>query len=231
MKPFVPIRSTPLFFAVVALGLVLSGTPGTAQVVRLDEGSFEIFRDGELVGSESFTVRRVGLGRTASIVLQGRTVLDGIEIESILETTTEWVPLEYQQTRSGADASTIELTAQRQRYTAVTTNARGEGEREFRAGRTTVILDAEVAFLYNAVAARPAADVLTALHPALDRQLRLTLENLGPEAYAFGARTLTVRRLRLEGTEDLRELLVDDQNRVLLVSIPARRWVARRTPE
>lgn len=231
MNARAPIRLPLAGCALIAVGLALSSTPTTAQVVELDEGSFEIFRDGELVGSESFTIRRLGLGRTASIVLQGRTVLGGLEIESILETTTNWVPIEYQQTRGGADEALIELTSQRNRYTAVTTNARGEGEREFRAGTTTVILDEDVAFLYGAVASRPAAGVINAIHPARDRQLRLTLANLGPEEYRFGPRILTVRRFRLEGVNDVREFLVDDQNRVLMVSIPARGWSARRTPE
>lgn len=221
-----------VFFA--ALAPVLAGavlaTPVYAQVVQLDEGTFEILRAGERIGTESFTIARSGLGATATIVLQGRTSISGAEIEPILETSPEWVPLQYRRTLSGDRDEVVEVITDGQRYTAITTNERGEGEREFRRGGATAVLDAEVAFLYHAVAAQSDADVLTVLHPDQGRQGRFRVEVVGDEVYRLGNSTLQVRRIRISAGEDVREIVVDERNRVMSVEISGRDWIARRLP-
>jgi len=175
-----------------------------------------------------FTIRRVGLGSTASIMLQGTARIGGVEIEPILQTSSDWVPVEYRRTVRGDRDEVVQLFGDGRRYTAVTTNAEGEGEREFRPGLVTVILDADVAFLYHVLAARPDADVVTVLHPDQGRQVRLRLEVVGAESFDLDGRGVPVRRLRLSSGADVREVLVDDQNRVMAVEIPGRDWVARR---
>lgn len=202
----------------------------SAQVAQLDEGSFEILVGGERVGTEDFTIRRIGVGLAASIVLQGTTTVGSVEIEPILETSSEWVPIEYRRTVRGDRDELVQLFGDGRRYTAVTTNSAGEGEREFRPGAVTVILDADVAFLYHALAARPDSDVVTVLHPDQGRQMRLRLEVVGAESFTLDGRGVPVRRLRLSAGSDIREILVDDQNRVMSVEIPGRDWVARRLP-
>jgi hypothetical protein len=221
-----------LLAALVAPCLLLAASAEhvEAQVMQLDEGTFEILRAGARVGTETFTIRRIGVGPTATIVLQGRTSVSGAEIEPILETSTEWVPIQYRRTLSGERDEVVELITDGQRYTAITTNERGEGEREFRGGTVTAVLDAEVAFLYHAVAARSDADVLTVLHPDQGRQARFRIEVVGNEGYRLGDATVQVRRVRISAGEDVRDILVDDRNRVMSVQIPGRDWVARRLP-
>jgi len=219
-----------LLAPLLGLGGMGGAAPASAQVARIDQGSFAIFVAGEQVGTETFTVRRVGLGASASIVLQGTTRIGGVEIEPILETSADWVPVEYRRTVRGDREEVVQMLGDGRRYTAVTTTTAGEGEREFRPGVITVILDAEVAFLYHALAARPDADVVTVLHPDQGRQMRLRLEVVGAESFDLDGRGVPVRRLRLSAGEDVREVLVDDQNRVMAVEIPGRSWVARRLP-
>lgn len=222
-----------LLLAALTAPFVLVAAPvadAEAQVMQLDEGTFEISRGGARVGTESFTIRRIGVGTTATIVLQGRTSVSGAEIEPILETSTEWVPIQYRRTLSGDRDEVVELITDGQRYTAITTNERGEGEREFRGGAFTAVLDAEVAFLYHAVAARSDAGVLTVLHPDQGRQARFRVEIVGNEGYRLGDATVQVRRVRMSAGEDVREILVDDRNRVMSVEIPGRDWIARRLP-
>lgn len=203
-----------------------------AQVMQLDDGSFEILLAGERVGTETFTIHRRGVGNTATIVLQGQTSVSGARIEPILETSTDWEPIQYRRTLSGEREEVVELITDGQRYTAITTNERGEGEREFRggAGAVVAVLDADVAFLYHAVAARSDASVVTVLHPDQGRQARFRLETVGNEGYRFGDATVQVRRIRLSAGDDVRDILVDDRNRVMSVEIPGRDWVARRIP-
>jgi len=69
---------------------------------------------------------------------------------------------------------------------------------------------------------------VTVLHPDQGRQVRLRLEVVGAESFDLDGRGVPVRRLRLSSGADVREVLVDDQNRVMAVEIPGRDWVARR---
>ncbi len=219
-----------LAVAAVAPALMIAGPAPdlAAQTMQVDEGTFEILRGGERVGTETFAIgRRVA---TADIILQGRTSLSGVEIAPILVTSTEWVPLEYRRTVSGDRPEVVELITDGQRYTAITTNDRGEGEREFRGGTFTAVLDAEVAFLYHAVVARTDVTLVTVLHPDQGRQARFRMEVVGTEGFRLGDTTVQVRRVRLSAGEDVRDVLVDDRGRVMSVEIPGRDWVARRLP-
>mgnify|MGYP001035666789 CR=1 FL=1 len=225
--PTRPAPLTAVLWCVLALGV---GVPAEAQVVQLDEGTFEILQNGEPLGTESFTIRRIGMGAAATIVLQGRTTLGDSEIEPILETSSEWAPLQYRRTLSGSRDEIVELVSDGRRYTAITTNERGEGEREFRPGPVTVVLDADVAFLYHAVAARSDADVITVVHPDQGRQARFRVESVDTEGFRLGASSIAVRRIRLSSGDDVRDILVDDRNRVMAVEIPGRGWIARRLP-
>lgn len=231
MNTILPFRRR-LSALAAACGLIGVGSvaPASAQVMQLDEGTFEILRGGDRIGTESFTIRRIGVGNTATIVLQGRTSVSEAELEPILETTTDWVPIQYRRTLSGARDEIVELITDGQRYTAITTNERGEGEREFRGGDLTVVLDAEVAFLYHAVAARSDATVITVLHPDQGRQARFRVSTVGNEGYRLGDATVQVRRIRLSAGEDVRDILVDERNRVMSVEISGRDWIARRLP-
>jgi len=226
IRPTDPLHRGAL--ATLLLATLISTPALDAQVAQVDQGSFEILVAGERVGTEEFTIRRIGLGASASVVLQGTTRIGGVEIEPILETSPEWVPIEYRRTVRGDREEMVRLFGDGRRYTAVTTTAAGEGEREFRPGAVTVILDADVAFLYHALVARPDADVVTVLHPDQGRQVRLRLEVVGSESFQFGGRSVPVRRLRLSSGGDVREVLVDDRNRVMSVEIPGREWIARR---
>lgn len=230
MNTMTYVRHALLSSVVASAALLAATSPAAAQVMQIDEGTFEISRGGDVVGTETFTIRRIGVGATAQIILQGRTSVSGAEIEPILETNTEWVPFQYRRTLSGDRDEVVELITDGQRFTAITTNERGEGEREFRGGDRTAVLDAEVAFLYHAVVAPGDSGVLTVLHPDQGRQARFRLEVVGTEGYRLGDATLQVRRIRLAAGEDVRDILVDDRNRVMMVEIASRSWVARRLP-
>ncbi len=225
------IRSAVLGTVLPTLLALGTATAAGAQVVQLDEGTFEILEGGERVGTETFTIRRIGMGAAATIVLQGRTTLADVEIAPILETSPDWDPLQYRRTVEGSRNEVVELVSDGRRYTAVTTNERGEGEREFRPGPVTVVLDAEVAFLYHAVAALADADIITVVHPDQGRQARFRVETVETEGFRLGSGTVPVRRVRLSSGDDIREILIDERNRVMAVEIPGRGWVARRLPD
>lgn len=209
--------------------MILLGDTLHAQQVLLDQGTFEITRDGSVVGTESFTVHRVGLGSSATVVVQGEVRLDDVVLRPILETTTGWAPIAFQSQAEGARTSTLSLRSDGRRLLAVTVTEAGEREREYSLGATTVVLPLDVAFLYHVVAAQVDAGTLTVVEPEEGRQARMPLTDLGEERFLLDGRSLLVRRLRLGDEEAPTELLVDARGRVMAVEAPERGYLARRT--
>jgi hypothetical protein len=216
----------PALLAVVATASLAEGS--RAQQVLLDEGAFEISRDGEVIGTESFTVHRVGLGSAATIVVQGDVQIGDLRIRPILETATTWEPIAFRSRFEGSREATLSIRSDGRRLLAVTVTREGEGEREYRLGSTTALLPRDVAFLYHVVAAQVDAGVVTVVEPGEGTQMRLPLVDIGEERFSLGGRSLLVRRYRL-GTETPTEILVDARGRVMAVEIPDRAYVARRT--
>lgn len=213
--------------AVSGLMLALS-TPLTGQTVLLDEGVFEVRVGGEVIGREEFTIHRMGSATDGTIMAQATISHGGSEMRTQLETSRQWVPLDYRNALTGDSPSEVVLFVDGRRLIARTTNAQGEGTREFRPGETTVVLEPNIAFLYHFAAAQLGSQLLTVVEPTEGRQTRLRIETVGPESFKLGDETLSARRIRLSSGADVRELVIDDQNRLLRVEVPAEQFVAVR---
>ncbi len=210
--------------------ILLLGTPLAGQTVILDEGTFTVSQRGQVIGTEQFSISRMGSAAEGTIMAQATITRGPVEIRTLLETSRGWAPLDYQNAISGQQGSEVRLFVDGRRLIARTTNAEGEGTREFRQGEATVILDPNIAFLYHFAAAQIGVDLLTVVAPTEGRQTRLRIEVVGTENFTLGSEILSARRVRLSSGSDVREILVDDQNRVLKVEIPALEFVAVRNP-
>ncbi len=210
--------------------ILLLGSPLRGQNVIIDEGTFTVYRAGQVIGTEQFSISRVGSASEGTVLAQGTITRGPVEIRTLLETSRQWEPLDYQNATGGDDASQVRLFVDGRRLIARTTNAEGEGTREFRPGDATVVLDPNIAFLYHFAAAQIGVDLLTVIAPTEGRQTRLRIETVGTESFTLGSETLSARRIRLSSGSDVREILVDDQNRVLQVEIPTMQFIAVRNP-
>jgi hypothetical protein len=218
-------------FSTFVLPAFLSG-----QNVPVDEGAFRLTVNGEVVGREDFSIRRVGRGSEARLILMGSVEMDLPDGRQSFSPAMEAGGQEmavtaYQLRVTGARNVEIYVTRSDRRYMAKVISPEGEEVREFRAGPGSILLDREVAhqnYLLLPFLDRPDAVSLTVLSPLAGEQTRMTLRMVGEEEVRIGTELVRGRHYRLEGGEDSRDVWFDDQGRILKVALPARGYLAER---
>ncbi len=232
LRPLLNTPWTPVVLAALALSPKLA-----AQNVEVDEGSFRVSLNGEAVGREEFSIRRMGMGTEARIILRATVDLDLGEGRRRLEPGMEVEGgslrvAQYQMKISGARSSEIYVSRSGRRFLAKVISPRGEEVREYRAGPGSVLLDEHVAHHYHLLTPfleDPASVSLTVLSPITGHQLRMTLTDQGEEEIRVGSSLVQGRHYRLLGGEEgPREIWFDAQGRILRVEIPAQGYLAER---
>ncbi|MGD8360613.1 MAG: DUF6134 family protein [Gemmatimonadota bacterium] len=222
---------TAAVFSALTLPALLFG-----QNVSVDEGAFRLTVNGEVVGREEFSIRRVGRGSEARLILRGTVDMDSPQghrtLAPAMEATgAEMAVTAYQVKVTGSRASEIYVTLSGRRYMAKVISARGEEVREFRAGPGSILLDRDVAhqyFLLLPFLDRSDAVSLTVLSPVAGEQTRLTFRRIGEEEVRIGTQLIQGRHYRLEGGADSGDVWFDEQGRVLKVTFPSRGYLAER---
>ena len=217
----------------LGLFLVVTGTVH-AQVVPIDEASYRLTRNGAVIGEESITIHRLGLGEDARIIGQAEIRLrDGSQSRPRLEATTDLQPNTYQNEFTGAEAAEVVVSRVGRRFVARSRSAAGEAQREFPASSDTAILEPEVVLLYYFLQPWLGTDgsEITALDPRASVRRRVTVSVLGSEEVRVGRNPIPARHLRLEGTDSLWELWIDEDGRVLRVMVASTGFTAERLPE
>lgn len=222
--------------AALAAALILLSGPIhlRAQVVPVDDATFELSREGRVIGREEITLRRTGIGTSARII--GQSVIrldDGTEMRPSMEADASFRATTYQNRFSGDESGELEVTRAGRRLVARTETAAGEAQREFPASDRTVLLETEVVLLYYLLS--PWADageavVINVLNPRTSRQTRMRVVPSGRETVRVGATQVEATWLRLEGGDGERHVWIDDQGRVMRVRIPGAGFTARRIP-
>lgn len=223
-------------FAMATLAMVgLAATPSTghAQTTVVDEGSFRLSVRGTPVGTETFAIRRSGSGPGATIVAQGRVVLDsGEQTRSLLQFEgPDLRPTAYQIEVTGPQTQSITGQAAGNRFRATIVSTAGEQMREYLATDGAIILDEGVAHQYYFLLSVTEGDgSIPVIIPRQSRQVPSRVTNLGSEEITIGGQTVTTNRFRVE-PQGLSARLVwaDAQNRVLRLQIPDEEYTAERT--
>lgn len=217
---------------------IIAATPGllSGQNVSVDEGAFRLTVNGEFVGREEFSIRRVGMGEEARLILRGTIEMNLPEGRLSLTPAMEaaggdMAVTAYQLKVAGARASEIYVSRSGRRYLAKVISSRGEEVREFRAGPGSILLDRDVAHQHHLLLPflnDPDAVSLTVLEPEAGQQLRMTLSFVGDEEVRVGTEMIQGRHYRLVGGENSRDIWFDNQGRVLRVAVPQRGYLAER---
>lgn len=220
------------------LALLLLPPPSlAAQNVEVDGGSFRISLNGETVGREEFSIRRVGMGTEARILLRATIDLDLPEGRRRLEPGMEveggsLQVAQYQMKVAGSRTSETFVSRSGRRYLAKVISPRGEEVREYRAGPGSVLLDQHVAHHYHLLTPfldDPVSVSLTVLSPVTGQQLRMTLSDQGEGEIRVGSNLVQGRHFRLAGGEGgPRDVWFDAQGRILRVEIPSLGYLAER---
>lgn len=218
-----------------ALVLSLAAPSLNAQVVVLDEGSFQLQVDGATVGTETFSIRRVGLGNEAELIAVSQVQYnDGsLVMRPTLSTDAAFRPVRYENQVSGSRQSSVVLALAGRRYTATVVSAQGEAASEFRAAPRTLIVAPRVATLYyflSPLLGEVGAEI-SGIEPEQGGRPAFVLTSVTPERRAHGTETLAMRVATLEAGADVRRIWFDEQGRVMRVEAPGQGFVAVRTPD
>jgi hypothetical protein len=225
----------PLMAAVLILALALP-RPGSGQNVSVDEGSFRIHMGTEVVGREEFSIRRVGRGNEARLILRGTVEMDlpegRLSLAPAMEATGEDMTVTaYQLKVTGARESEIYVTRSGRRYMAKVLSREGEEVREYRAGPGSVLMDWNIAHHHHLLLPfldGPNQVSLTILSPEAGQQTRMTLSRVGEEEVRVGTDLVQGRHFRLDGEAPSRDVWFDEQGRVLRVAVPSTGYLAER---
>jgi hypothetical protein len=197
------------------------------QPAPIDVGSFSILREGERVGREQFSLRRVGSADGVEFELRAESAIGDRRIATRLETDAAGTPLRYSaEVRAGASV-VLRLGGQRTRgrFATLARTDRGEAAREYLLPEGAVVLEAEsfhqAAMLL--VGRRDRTDFLVrALAPMENRErdVRVTLDAAVDTVAVAGVR-LAAARWVIDDSDARRVLWTDADGRVLRVTVPA----------
>jgi hypothetical protein len=212
------------------LGLAL---PLRAQNVVLDEGTFRLERNGREIGTETFTIRRVGQGAEAHVIANAVIELDlaaGHEqVKPLLRAAPDLSVAAYQLQVSGREPTDIAVTLNGRRFVARTRTPSGEQEREYRAAPGAVLLEQDVAHQYWFLSQLPEGTDVSVLVPRAGTQNHVVVRAARAESLDLPGGAVQARHVTFEIDKDVHEVWYDADGRVLKVSVPATGFVAERT--
>jgi Domain of unknown function (DUF6134) len=217
----------------LALACVLIPTPGRAQSVVVDEGTFALTIAGKPAGTETFQIRRAGMGTAAIAIAQGQVQLDGpdghVELSPILEDSlASGVAASYHLKVTGGKLSELSLKRAGRRYLSLIRSSAGEEQREFLARPGTHILEEDVAHQYYFLRDAAPGSSTPIIEPRTRREFELTASAPTDEELHLGPNVVQARKVTFTDGSDVRTVWYDRQGRVLRVEIPARGYVAER---
>ena len=190
--------------APLCVALAVAAAPLHAQDVVLDQGSYVLTRNGEEVGTESFTLRRVGAGAEARIWATATVEQDRgseqLSMRPVLQTAADRTPLGYQNEVTGGESTEVQIGMVESRFVAMIRSPRGERERELRAAQGAVFLEGTVVHQYYFLPPAPESGSVTVpvIVPRTGEQHRATLARVGTEELRIAGRAVqTVRSFSL----------------------------------
>jgi len=222
MRPLAPL------LAVLA---VIVAAPAGAQVVSLDEGSFTLYRDGERIGREDFSIRSAP-GADGRILVAQATQAIGIRRTAPgVNADTSGFPVRYQrEVRDGEQViESYSGQVSRDRYASRLLHGDGESAREFRLPPGTVAADDDIVHQLWFIARRGAGATVPVLVPRRNVVESVRVERVGPERLSIDLRQFETTRLILRGPGGaIREVWIGTDGTILKAAIPALRLVALR---
>ena len=216
----------------VLLCLALSAAPAAReQVISVDEGSFTLYRDGERIGREDFSIRSAPGADGRVLVAQATQAIGTRRTAPGINADTTGFPVRYQREvrDSGQLVESYSGQATRDRYSSRLLHADGESAREFRLSPGTVAADDDIVHQLWFIARRGAGATVQVLVPRRNVVESVRVELVGPERLNIDLKQFETTRLRLRSAGGIvREVWLGPDGRILKAVIPALRLVALR---
>ncbi len=214
-------------------GIALLGSPlaASAQVAVVDEGSFTISREGTRIGREEFAIRRTPNPGGDVLVANATVVYTDRRLSPALQTDIAGAPLRYQvEVTVGSDVQErLQGRVGRGRFSAQLRTPRGESAREYVVADGALILDDDVFHQYYFLARSGRSGLVPVVVPRRNVQVTMRVDNEGVDAVTIrGNRLAATRYAMTEPDGSTRRIWVDDEGRVLRVTLDARGITALR---
>jgi len=202
--------------------LVMNASLLSAQApVTVDEGRFIITRSGQRLGTEDFTIRRMGGPDRNSFMAKASVAYDDVHLSPALRTDQDGSPLAYQiEVKAGAELRE-RLSGQlgRGRFSARVRTPRGESAKEYIVSDGALVLDDEVFHQYYFLA-RAELGTVPVVIPRRNTQVAMRVEMQGKESLSIGGIGVEARHLVvMEPGGARRHVWIDAQGRVLKVML------------
>ena len=212
--------------------LFLAGSAASAQVVVLDEGSFSLYRSGERIGREDFSIRTAPGADGRVLVTQATIALGERRVAPGINADTSGFPARYQREvrEAGAVVERYQGQATRGRFSSQLLLPDGESAREFRLPAGTVIADDDIIHHLWLIARRGVGAVVPVLVPRRNLVEMVRVESGGTEHLSIDLRQFDTVKLVLRGTVTgtVREVWLAADGRILKAAIPDLKLVALR---
>jgi hypothetical protein len=205
------------------------------QVEIVDEGSFVLYRDGQRIGREQFSIRRTSGADGATLLARSTTTLERRRVETMVRTDTAGQPLEFsiEDYVDGRLDSRVKGGAVGPRFVQQISNGRGQSEKELRLARGTVLADSESVYQFYFVARTRGVERVPLLFPRrLSRDsASITVRSENQEVELGNGRVPARHLIVMDAAGTATDVWLDAKGRLLRVAIQSRGFVAvRDTP-
>ena len=205
----------------------LAGAQGSAVV---DEGTFSVTQKGVPLGRESFRIVRAPAPGGQVFRAQGQSALGDNRVATSLSTDSSGAPVFYDASVTKASQLVQRLQGKGRpgRFGVLAHTKTGESVREYVLDDGALLMDEDVFHHFYFVPLAAQYNRIIVISPRSAQQIRLRLEQRGEEDVEIAGRTVAGRRFALVGPDGERDVWVDEQGRLLKVSIPAKGLIALR---
>jgi hypothetical protein len=194
----------PLRPLLASIALVTLPAGARAQAITSDSARLVVTQGGHPIGTEDFALR-LGTGS------------DGSPEVSFVATTN-----------GDSESLRVVVAAGAHRITIRVASAAGEAAREYPGGSKSLVVDERVLALF-ALVARVDVGTVTVFGPPPGGRRTASLTDVGQDRFPGSSRPL--RHLVLRSGEDVVDVWLDSQGRLIRVAIPSRDLVAERVTQ
>ena len=216
----------------LGLALILAAVPADAQVRILDEGSFTLYRNGDRVGREDFSIREAPGADGQVLVAQATVAIGQRRIAPGVNADTTGFPTRYQREvrDSGVLIETYSGVTAGGLYSSRLVSPVGESSREFRLPRGTVAADDDIIHQLWFITRRGPGATVPVLAPRRNAVDQVRVERVAAERISIDLREFQTTHLAIHtvATGTVRDVWVDNAGHIIKASIPAIGLVALR---
>jgi hypothetical protein len=213
--------STALFATIIAAALpaVVHG-----QSALVDEGTFQVSRNGTPVGREAFSIVRSPAAGGQVYLAKGTSAIGPRTLTTELGVDGAGVPVNYESILRERGSITEQTKGRGRpgRFSVLVQTRGGESAREYVLSNGAVLLDDQVFHQHYFLTVSGDVTAFVVVTPGSAQPVKFRFEERGAEAVEIAGRSIRARRFALVGPSgDSRVIWVDSAGRLLKVTIPA----------